>query len=128
MNYTSLTLLHLATVGPAFLLGSGLLLRHKGTPVHKALGRIYLVLMGITGLVTLAMPAQVGPQLLGHFGYLHLFSALTLVSVPRAWLAARAGRIATHRSAMIGLYVGGILIAGSFAFMPGRLLHHWLFG
>jgi len=28
---------------------------------------------------------------------------------------------------MIGVYVGGILIAGTFALMPGRLLHEWLF-
>jgi uncharacterized membrane protein len=28
---------------------------------------------------------------------------------------------------MIGLYIGGILIAGSFAFMPGRLMNQWLF-
>jgi uncharacterized membrane protein len=47
--------------------------------------------------------------------------------VPAAYIHARRGNIAKHRSAMIGLYVGGILIAGSFAFMPGRLLHSWLF-
>ena len=29
---------------------------------------------------------------------------------------------------MISTYVGGILIAGSFALMPGRLLNDWLFG
>jgi uncharacterized membrane protein len=29
---------------------------------------------------------------------------------------------------MLGLYLGGILIAGAFAFSPGRMLHAWLFG
>lgn len=29
---------------------------------------------------------------------------------------------------MISLYVGGLLIAGSFTLMPGRLLHGWVFG
>jgi uncharacterized membrane protein len=29
---------------------------------------------------------------------------------------------------MLGLYFGGILIAGAFAFTPGRMLHAWLFG
>jgi uncharacterized membrane protein len=51
-----------------------------------------------------------------------------LVSVPIAYVSARNGNIGAHRASMIGLYVGGILIAGSFALMPGRLLHQWLFG
>ena len=39
----------------------------------------------------------------------------------------RRGNVAAHRGHMVGVYVGGILIAGSFAFSPGRLLHGWLF-
>lgn len=128
MSYLGLAYAHLVTVLPAFTLGTFLLVRRKGTPLHKALGRCYLLLMLATGLITLAMPAHVGPQVLGHFGFIHLFSLVTLYSVPAAWLAARRGDIRTHRGNMIGLYVGGLLIAGSFALMPGRLLHTWLFG
>ncbi|WP_435605371.1 DUF2306 domain-containing protein [Pseudomonas knackmussii] len=128
MSYLGLAYAHLVTVLPAFALGTFLLVRRKGTPLHKALGRCYLLLMLATGLITLAMPAHVGPQVLGHFGFIHLFSLVTLYSVPAAWLAARRGDIRTHRGNMIGLYVGGLLIAGSFALMPGRLLHTWLFG
>lgn len=128
MTYHSLAYAHLATVLPAFLLGTFLLLCRKGTPLHRALGRCYLLLMLATGLITLAMPAHVGPQVLGHFGFIHLFSLVTLYCVPAAWLAARRGDVRTHRGNMIGLYVGGLLIAGSFALMPGRLLHSWLFG
>lgn len=128
MSYLGLAYAHLATVLPAFALGTFLLVRRKGTPLHKALGRCYLLLMLVTGLITLAMPAHVGPQVLGHFGFIHLFSLVTLYSVPAAWFAARRGDIRTHRGNMIGLYVGGLLIAGSFALMPGRLLHIWLFG
>jgi uncharacterized membrane protein len=29
---------------------------------------------------------------------------------------------------MLGLYFGGILIAGGFTLIPGRLLHHVFFG
>jgi uncharacterized membrane protein len=73
------------------------------------------------------MPAYVGPRLVGHFGFIHLFALLVLYSVPSAYYYARNGNIAKHRQKMIGLYVGGLLIAGSFAFMPGRLLNQWLF-
>ena len=128
MTYTQLAYLHLGTVVPAFALGAIQLLRHKGTPSHKLLGKIYMVLMLATGLITLAMPAQVGPQFLHHFGFIHIFSLLALINVPVAYYAARSGNIKLHRANMISLYVGGILIAGAFAFSPGRMLNEWLFG
>ena len=128
MTYTQLVYLHLATVLPAFVIGAFQLLRRKGTPSHKLLGKIYMVLMLATGLITLLMPAEVGPRFLGHFGFIHAFSFLALYSVPSAYFAIRRGNIKLHRANMIGLYVGGILIAGSFAFAPGRMLHEWLFG
>ena len=92
------------------------------------LGRIYLVLMLVTALPTLAMPAHVGPQWLGHFGFIHIFSLMTLYFVPAAYFAARRHNVRTHRNNMIGVYPGGIIIAGSFAFMPSRLLRGRLFG
>lgn len=128
MTYTQLAYLHLATVLPAFVLGGVQLLRRKGTAIHRLLGRIYMLLMMATGLITLAMPAEVGPRFLNHFGFIHIFSFLALFSVPAAYIAVRRGYIRVHRSAMISLYVGGILIAGAFAFTPGRMLHAWLFG
>jgi uncharacterized membrane protein len=128
VNYYHLAYAHLATIVPAFMIGTSLLLMTKGTPRHRLLGRIYMVLMLVTALITLVMPAQVGPKFFGHFGYIHLFSLLVFYSVPTAYINARRGNIKAHRSAMIGLYVGGLLIAGSFAFMPGRMLHTWIFG
>ena len=128
VTYTQLAYFHLVTVIPAFFIGAFQLLRRKGTPTHKLLGKVYMVLMLATGLITLAMPAQVGPQFLHHFGVIHVFSFLTLINIPTAYFAARRGDIRAHRAAMISLYVGGILIAGTLAFAPGRMLHEWLFG
>jgi uncharacterized membrane protein len=127
MQYHYLAYAHLATIVPAFLIGTYLLARTKGTPKHKILGKTYMVLMLVTATITLFMPAQVGPRVVGHLGFIHLFSLLVFYSVPTAFINARRGDVKGHRSAMIGLYVGGLLIAGSFAFMPGRLLHSWLF-
>jgi uncharacterized membrane protein len=126
MTYLQLAYLHLATILPAFAIGTWLLVNRKGAARHKRLGRAYMALMLATALISLFMPAEVGPQLLGHFGFIHGFSLLTLVLVPSAFLAARQGRLQLHRGNMIGLYVGGILLAGAFAFAPGRLLHQWL--
>ncbi|MGB0866636.1 MAG: hypothetical protein ACPGSC_09000, partial [Granulosicoccaceae bacterium] len=71
---------------------------------------------------------RVGPAFLGHFGFIHLLSVWAIFSIVVAWQAIKAGDIRRHRGAMIGLYVGGMLIAGGFTLMPGRMLHVWVFG
>lgn len=128
MSYSELTLFHLVTVLPAFFVGSYLMLGRKGTPRHRSLGKVYMLLMLLTAFITLLMPAEVGPTLFGHFGFLHSLSLVVLYCVPAAFFAARAGKVRKHMGNMIGVYVGGILIAGAFAFTPGRQLHTWLFG
>ncbi|WP_346836559.1 DUF2306 domain-containing protein [Microbulbifer sp. SAOS-129_SWC] len=127
MIYLHLAYWHLATIVPAFFIGTYLLLRRKGTPGHRLLGKLYMLLMLATALITLFMSAQVGPTLFHHFGFIHIFSLLVLYSVPAAYLAVRSGNIKKHRGNMVGLYIGGLLLAGSFALMPGRLLHGWVF-
>jgi uncharacterized membrane protein len=128
MDYLELAYIHLATVVPAFFIGTYLLVRRKGTHRHRMLGRIYLSLMATTAVITLFMSAQLGPKFFGHFGYIHLLSLLVLVTVPTAYVAARTHNVSLHRRNMLGLYFGGLILAGGFAFAPGRLLHGWLFG
>ena len=128
MEYLQLAYLHLATVTCAFLIGGGLLLSMKGTAIHKGFGRVFSILMMFTAAVSLFMPAHLGPTFLTHFGFIHLFSFFVLFSIPRAIVSIRRGDVEKHKTAMVGVYVGGIIIAGSFAFMPGRLLNTWLFG
>lgn len=125
--YLPLAYAHLATVLPAFVIGTYMMFARKGNALHRLLGKTYMVLMLVTAAITLFMPAAVGPKILNHFGFIHLFSVLTIATVPRAYLAARRHDVKAHKYNMIGLYVGAILIAGGFAFMPGRLLHSWLF-
>lgn len=126
-TYLPLAYAHLATILPAFVIGTYMMFARKGNGVHRALGKAYMALMMITAAITLFMPAAVGPRLLSHFGFIHLFSVLALVSVPRAWVAARNHDVKAHKYSMIGLYVGGLLIAGAFTFAPGRLMHTWFF-
>jgi uncharacterized membrane protein len=52
---------HLFTVLPAALLGAYLMLKPKGTPVHRLLGKVYMVLMLTTATLSLLIPATVGP-------------------------------------------------------------------
>lgn len=127
MTYTELMYWHLATVVPCFFIGTCLLIIKKGTIIHLQLGRIYMVLMMITALITLFMPAQVGPRVLNHFGWIHSFSILTIYTVPTAYIAIKRGDIKLHKKKMILLYFGAIIIAGGFTFYPGRYLYELFF-
>ena len=127
-SFESLMFAHLYTVVPCFFIGTILLLINKGTSLHKIMGRIYMPLMLITAFITLFIPAQVGPQLIFHFGWIHSFSFLTLYTVPTAYMAIKKGNIKSHRRKMILLYFGAIIIAGGFTLAPGRYLHNLFFG
>ena len=113
--------IHLATVLPALPLGAYVLLRRKGGSAHRLLGRLWAALMVITAVSTFWL--QEG----GRLSFIHLFSVLTLVSVPLAVFWIRRGNVERHRRAMTNTYIG-LVVAGLFAFAPGRLLGGWLFG
>lgn len=128
MPYEQMALLHLVTILPAFLIATWLLLRRKGTDNHRLLGKIYMILVLFSAGLTLLMPARVGPTLFGHFGFIHGLSVMAFYSIFMGWRAIKAKNVRRHKSAMVGLYVGGMLIAGGFTLMPGRMLHGWVFG
>jgi len=127
MEYNDLMFVHLATVVPCFVIGTMLLLIKKGTNIHKGFGRIYMILMLITALITLFMPAEVGPRFLNHFGWIHSLSFLTIYTVPAAYLAIKKGNVKSHQRKMVILYFGAIIIAGVFTFTPGRYLYNLFF-
>ncbi|PQJ30557.1 hypothetical protein BST92_00755 [Nonlabens arenilitoris] len=127
-SYYFLMYLHLVTVVPCIFLGAYLLFFRKGNALHKVLGKIYMLMMLITAIVSLFLPALVGPQFLNHFGWIHLFSLLTLYSIPTAFTAIRRGNVRKHKIKMVMLYVGAIMIAGGFTLVPGRYLHGVFFG
>lgn len=128
MDYNTLMFMHLATVFPAFLIGTMLLLIKKGTATHKRFGRVYMILMLTTALITLFMPAHFGANLFNHFGWIHLFSLLTIYTVPSAYIAIKNGNVIAHKRKMNILYFGAIIIAGGFTFAPGRYLNTLFFG
>lgn len=113
---------HLFTVIPAVPLGAIVLWGPKGGSVHKTLGRIWGAMMMITALSSFWLQG-----LNGGPSFIHLFSVLTLVSIPIAVWRARRGDIRGHRSAMRGVYAG-LIVAGAFAASPGRFLGGLMFG
>jgi uncharacterized membrane protein len=119
---------HVATVVPAFVIGAWqILLSRKGAPGHRALGYVYLGLITFTSLDALFIHTLMPKAPLG-FSPIHVLIPLTLFGAASAWLGARKHDIRRHRNAMIGVYIGGMLIAGSLTLLPGRILHAVLFG
>jgi uncharacterized membrane protein len=115
--------IHVATVVPAFLIGTWLILvSRKGGPRHRLLGWVYLGLMTITAVAAIFIAPHIGPTVLG-FGPIHLFVALVFIGIYNAIQGVRRHDIHRHAGAMIGVYVGAILIAGGLTFLPGRIMH-----
>jgi uncharacterized membrane protein len=116
--------LHLLTVLGSLAIGIVLMTGVKGARLHRTLGWSFVILMVATAVDALFIYQPGGPR----FTPLHLFSVITLVSAPLGVLAARRHKVAVHRRAMTGLFFGGLILAGLFAFMPGRLMWRVFFG
>lgn len=114
--------IHLATVIPGLPLGAWVLWSRKGTPAHKMAGRVWALMMVITAIDSFWIRS-----LTGGISPIHIFSVITLVSIPRGIYYARIGNIPGHVSAMRGVYIG-LVIAGLAALVPGRYLFATIFG
>ena len=114
---------HLLTVFPALLLGALVLALPKGTALHVGLGRAYMALMLATAVISFWVRGLNGEDL----SPIHALSAWTIVSLAAALWAIRTGRRRMHAGFMIGLYAG-VVIAGAFTLLPGRVRGGLLFG
>jgi uncharacterized membrane protein len=116
--------IHVLAVTPAALLGAYILVGRKGTPWHRLLGKIWLMLM-----VLVALSSFFIHQINMFYGFspIHLLSVYVLVSSWRAIAAARRHDIGAHKRIVTGLYVGGIIGAGLFTLLPGRIMNKVIF-
>jgi uncharacterized membrane protein len=111
----------------AFVLGIVQLAAPKGTLPHRTIGWVWAILLLLIAVSSFWIHGT-GFRLIGPFGPIHLLSIFTLVMVPLAVLHARRHRVDAHRKAMIGIFLGALVIAGLFTFVPGRVMHAVLFG
>jgi uncharacterized membrane protein len=110
----------------AVTLGAFVLWRRKGTRLHKALGRVWVVLMLVTATSALFINEI---RLVGPFSPIHIFSLFTYVALFSGLKAIIIDRdIRRHRAEMQGLYLGALMLAGAFTLLPGRRMHAVLFG
>jgi uncharacterized membrane protein len=115
MIFTPVILIHLATAIASVLVGAAMFLMKKGTVQHKLSGRVWVVLMAVTALVSFAIQSR------GRFSWIHLLSVVVLYMLVRAVWAVRNRNIRLHQRLVIGTYMG-LVIAGMFALAPWRRL------
>lgn len=116
--------LHAGAAILAFLLGTLVLLLKKGSPLHKAMGRVWVALMLVVALSSFFITEV---RLLGPYSLIHALSVLTLLGLVQAVRAIRRGDVKAHRATMVGLYGGALILAGAFTLVPGRRMHAVLF-
>ena len=110
--------IHLFVALVALVLGAIQFALPKGTRLHRVGGCLWLLLMFIVAVSSFFL-RNIRP---GHFSLIHGLSVLTLIAVPWIIYTAKTGRISEHRKTVTGLYVGGLVVAGVLALLPGRVL------
>lgn len=114
---------HVAGAVSSFLIGTLLLIGVKGRTFHRVLGYTWVATMAVTAVSSFFLIGLNGER----YSFIHLLSGWTVIVLPMAIAAARRRDIARHRQEMTGLFFGGMLIAGLFSFLPGRLMWHLFF-
>jgi uncharacterized membrane protein len=112
--------IHAFAAMAAFALGLVQFAAPKGTLPHRTIGWIWVALMTIIAISSFWIHEI---RMVGPFSPIHLLAIFTLVMLPLAVLHARNHRVLAHRKAMISIFVGALVIAGAFTFLPGRIMH-----
>jgi uncharacterized membrane protein len=103
MTLSMLGAAHSAAAIAALVFGSIVLIEHKGTPAHRALGAAFVAAMIATNLTALGVY-----RITGQFGPFHALALVSLATVARGVVAAlrrRPGWLATHYYCMAWSYV-----------------------
>ena len=117
--------IHAFAAMSAFALGIVQLAAPKGTLPHRTLGWIWVTLMLVVSVSAFFIHQL---RLWGQWSPIHLLAIFTLIMLPIAVLAAHRHAVKRHRNAMIGIFVGALVIAGIFTLVPGRIMHAVAFG
>ncbi|MDQ8728848.1 DUF2306 domain-containing protein [Bradyrhizobium sp. LHD-71] len=117
--------LHAFAAMAAFVLGLVQFAAPKGTLPHRTLGFIWFALM-LTVAISSFWIHEI--RLWRDWSPIHLISIYVLTMIPMAIYFAHRHNIRGHARTVIGIFIGGLIIAGLFTFVPGRIMHAVAFG
>jgi len=119
----ALVWLHIATIIVALAITPVMMWRRRGDRWHRRLGYVWCAAMLTTAIISFWIH-----ETNGGLSFIHIFSVITLVGVPGVVIAARKHDLKSHRSAVRGLVIGALLVAGVFTFPGARIMGRMLFG
>ena len=111
---------HASFAMAALVLGPVMLFSRKGATFHRRAGWTWVGLMGATAASSFLL-------LDNPYSYIHVMSAITLVLLPLAVVAARRHAVARHRALMLWLFWVMLVGAALFTLVPGRLVWEMIF-
>ncbi len=114
--------LHMAAAILSLGLAAVQFARGRSDGPHRTIGWAFVLMMTATALTSFWI---VGKS--GAYSWIHMLSVITLANLLIAVLARRRGNIRLHKWTMIGV-VGGLVGAGAFTLLPGRILGRVVFG
>jgi uncharacterized membrane protein len=112
--------IHAFAAMSAFALGIVQFAAPKGTIPHRLFGWAWVMLMAVVSLTAFFIHEI---RLWGPWSPIHLLAIFTAVALPVGVWHARRHDVARHRWIMIGIFAGGLVVAGLFTFVPGRIMY-----
>lgn len=112
---------HVAGAISSFVLGTIIMVQPKGSKMHRQLGWAWVATMSVAALASIFIRGG------GQFSWIHGFTAVTLIVLPIGVALARAHKAKLHARFMTALFLGGMLGAGLFTFLPGRMMWEMFF-
>lgn len=130
---TSLVIqVHAISAMIAFALGVLQFAAPKGTLPHKSLGVVWVLLMTTITVSSIFIRPSLYPGLpiVQWFSWIHIFTVITAIGIVQGVMILIGGgpMLKKHSGPFLGIFIGGLVIAGGFAFLPGRIMHQVVFG
>jgi uncharacterized membrane protein len=116
--------LHVLGAVGTVALGGLIFSMRKGRTFHRTAGWVWVALMLMTAVSSLFIVGLNGDV----WSLIHLISGWVLVVLPLGVWAARKHRVSVHGKTMKGIFLGSSIVAGGFAFLPGRLMWNLFLG
>lgn len=118
--------IHLFSAFWVLIIGAMQLAWPKGTTLHKALGRSWMLAMLIVGISSFWIKGYINWYM--GYGPIHLLSIWVMICVLVSVYFIRQGHINRHKDFAAGAFYGSLGAGLAAVLMLGRVLHVFLFG
>ena len=124
LDASNAIIVHTLTASFALILGPFVFTPKRRGKLHKTLGYVWITSLFVAACSSFFIHEI---RLAGPFSPIHILSVITLIGLARGLLYIRQGNVQAHQRTMLSLYWLGVLAAGIFTMLPGRIMNDVLF-